>query len=238
LTGSIPANIAHVRERIAQACARAGRSPAEITLVAVTKTVPVEYIRIAVECGITHFGENRVQEAAAKIPQLPADLTWHLIGTLQTNKAKKAVSLFSLIHVVDRPTLVDALARHMDSRHPVPVLMQVNVAGEASKHGVGLDEAISLARQISHAGLRLTGLMTIAPLVAQAEEVRPVFRTLRQLARQISELGLAGVEMRYLSMGMSGDYEVAIEEGANLIRVGTAIFGSRPSVTGEGGREL
>ena len=166
-----------------------------------------------------------MHEAEAKIPQLSQVGRWHFIGTLQTNKEKKALSLFDWLHSVDRPRLVNALAKQEPAGKTF--LMQVNVAGEATKHGVSVEEAPELARQMSAKGLRLAGLMTIAPFVDDPEEVRPVFRQLRLLAARIRDMDLPGVDPKYLSMGMTGDFEVAVEEGANLIRIGSAIFGPR-----------
>lgn len=221
----IAENVQAVRERITQACERVGRSSEEVTLVAVTKTVPVELVQAAAACGVTDFGENRVQEAESKIAQLPDIGKWHFIGTLQTNKVRRALSLFDCIHSVDRPRLVHALAR------AVPVgrslLMQVNVADEATKHGVSVEDAPELARQMSEKGLQLAGLMTVAPWVDDPEDVRPVFRELRLLACRLRDMNLPGIDPKHLSMGMTSDFEVAIEEGADLVRLGSAVFGPR-----------
>lgn len=221
----IARNIAGVRARIARACERSGRRPQDVTLVAVSKTVEVPYIKAAAACGITHFGENRVQEAERKVAALP-EVNWHLVGSLQRNKVKTALSLFSCIHSVDRPALVDTLARYA-KEPPVSLLLQVNVSGEETKHGASLAEAPHLARLISAAGLPLVGLMAIAPLACDPEQARPVFRELRLLALRLQDMGLPGADIRHLSMGMSGDLEVAVEEGATLVRVGSAIFGPR-----------
>ncbi len=201
-------NLASVRERIAQACKRAGRKPEDVQLVAVTKTVPAEIVAQLPALGVTIVGENRVQEAAEKIPQV-SGLRWHLIGSLQSNKAKKANAMFEAIHSVDRIELVDAL------KDPVQVFIEVNVAGETSKHGVKPDEAQALVDRIRrfHPHLALQGLMTMAPL---GEDSRPHFKRLATLAK---ECGVTG-----LSMGMSGDFEIAIEEGATHVRIGTALF--------------
>lgn len=225
-TEAVARGVASVKQRIARACERSGRSPDDVTLIAVTKTQPVEAVRVAAECGITHMGENRVQEAQAKIPLLPQHIHWHLIGTLQTNKVKPALSLFNYIQSVDRPKLVEALVKQKIDK-PLEVLMQVNVAEESSKHGVSPADAIELAKLISTSGLRLVGLMTVAPYVTDPEEVRPVFRRMRELLMQLQEMDLPGTQLRHLSMGMSGDFEVAIEEGATMVRIGTAIFGER-----------
>lgn len=221
----IAANIAVVRARIAEACERAGRRADDVTLIAVSKTMSAAAISEAVTSGQVHFGENRLQEAAGKIAQLP-NLRWHLIGSLQTNKVKSALGLFQYIHSVDRPALVEAIARHAGPECP-QLLMQVNVSGEASKHGIEPAQAIALARRISSANLPLVGLMTIAPQTSDPESVRPVFRRLREISGEIADLGLAGVSMECLSMGMSADFAVAVEEGATMVRVGGAIFGPR-----------
>jgi len=229
-----------VRQRISQAAQRCGRSPAAITLIGVTKGIAVEAIQEAVALGLTDLGENRVQEARAKQPAIRG-VRWHLIGHLQRNKAADAVELFEVIHSVDSAALAETLERHAATpvrrsdrepgrahRRGTDVLVQVNVSQEQTKFGCSLDDAPALARavtQLEH--LRLIGLMTIAPLTEQAEGARPHFRRLRLLRDQIqSQLGVSSLA---LSMGMSHDFDVAIEEGADLIRVGTAIFGSRVS---------
>ena len=214
-------NVQELQQCIAGACERAGRSPDEVTLVAVTKAIEVPAIVAAFNAGIRNFGENRVQEAGSKIEQLEglrADLTWHMVGHLQTNKAKTAVDIFDIIHSVDSLRLAEALSRH--SQKKLPVLIEVNVSAEATKGGFGLPEVDEAIRQIGRLpNIEIEGLMTIAPWVSDAEEVRPVFRRLRQLG---DALGL-----RHLSMGMTDDFEVAIEEGATLVRIGRAIFGER-----------
>lgn len=195
--------------------------PHEVTLVAVTKSVSSSVIREAFSCGIRHFGENRIQEAEPKIAQLSdlkQHLTWHLVGHLQSNKAKKAVELFDIIHSVDSVRLADILNRR--AKRVIPVLLQVNVAGEITKGGFSTDSVESALIEIRKLpNLEVIGLMTIAPLVSNPEEVRPIFRKLRQLRDKL--------ELRHLSMGMSDDFEVAIEEGATIIRIGRAIFGER-----------
>jgi len=218
---TIEQNVRDIERRIAGACERARRSPDEVTLVAVTKTIEVPAIRAAFNAGIRNFGENRVQEAKPKIEQLAnlrGDLTWHMVGHLQTNKTKTAVDIFDIIHSVDSLRLAEALSRHSQKR--LPVLIEVNVAAEATKGGFGLPEVDEAIRQIGRLpNIEIEGLMTIAPWVSDAEEVRPVFRRLRQLG---DALGL-----RHISMGMTDDFEVAIEEGATLVRIGRAIFGER-----------
>jgi pyridoxal phosphate enzyme (YggS family) len=216
--------IAAVRSRIAAACDRAGRDPASVTLIAVSKTHPAEVVLAASQLGLTDFGENRVQEAAAKIddPRIrEASPVWHLIGHLQTNKAKDAVRHFALIHSVDSERLLRAVAKEAESRaEAVRILLEVNVAGEASKFGLTPTEVptlVEVAMGLPH--VRVEGLMTVAPHVADPEAVRPVFRELRRLA--------GGTGLDALSMGMTDDFEIAIEEGATHIRVGRAIFGER-----------
>jgi hypothetical protein len=215
-----------VQQRIEAAAERAKRDPAGVTLIGVTKTVAAPRVREAVQAGLGHVGENRVQEAASKKEPLGdlAGVTWHLIGHLQSNKAARAVELFDCIHSVDRSDLARRLDRAAASRpQPLPVLVQVDLGHEPTKHGVdeeALDDLVAEVRSL--AGLSLRGLMTIPPEVADPEDARPYFRRLRSLR---DRLGLAE-----LSMGMTGDFEVAVEEGATLVRVGRALFGERPSV--------
>lgn len=223
-------NLARVRERIDAACRRAGRSPDEVKLVAVSKTVPPERIRLAYEAGLRDFGENRVQEADSKRAAL-SDLTvtWHLIGHLQTNKAKLARELFHWVHSVDSLRLAQKLHQAAPCEGDrLPVLIEVNLGGEATKSGVGEEEVLPLAEQIAALGtLELRGMMTLPPFAADPGQTRPFFRRLRELARRVESAGLPGVSRQELSMGMSHDFEVGLEEGATLIRVGTAIFGAR-----------
>jgi hypothetical protein len=227
---AIKENVAQVQERIAAACLRSGRGPDEVKLVAISKTFPPQSIRAAYESGVRDFGENRVQEAAAKRPAL-SDLiiTWHMVGHLQTNKAKAARELFHWVHSVDS----FRLAQKLDQATPagggrLPLLLEVNLGGEESKTGVGESEIIQLAEQISQlATLEVRGLMIIPPFFDDPEPVRPYFRRLRELAQEIDAKNIANVSMHDLSMGMSHDFEIAIEEGATIIRVGTAIFGAR-----------
>jgi pyridoxal phosphate enzyme (YggS family) len=220
---SIAENLSRIRERVADACRRAGRSPDEITIVAVTKTFPPEAVAEAYRAGLTDIGENRVQEAASKIPLVEAmgvRPRWHLVGHLQTNKAKTALGLFAIIHSVDSLRLAEAISRRAVAT--VPVLLEVNVAGESTKFGFAPQEVAEAAASIAALpNLDVRGLMTVAPFTADPEEVRPVFRRLRELR---DEIGLPE-----LSMGMTDDFEVAIEEGATILRIGRAIFGARPS---------
>jgi PLP dependent protein len=214
-------NVRQLQQRIARACQRAGRSPEEVTLVAVSKTVEASAIEAAFHAGIRDFGESRVQEAKPKIEQLPhlkPQITWHMVGHLQTNKAKTAAAIFDIIHSVDSLNLAETLNNCSPKR--LPILIQVNVSAEATKGGFIMSEVEEAMKQMKRLpNLEVQGLMTIAPWVDSAEEVRPVFRQLRQLR---DSLGL-----KHLSMGMSDDFEVAIEEGATLVRIGRAIFGER-----------
>ena len=212
-----------VRLQIADACLRDRRSPEEVTLVGVSKGFPPEAVREAFAAGLSHFGENRVQEAQAKLPLL-ADLaprpTWHMVGHLQTNKVKTALSLFDIIQSVDSLHLAQEISRRAPQSVRVPVLLEVNVAGEAAKYGFSPEELPARAEEVrALPGLEVRGLMTVAPMAADPEAARPVFRRLRELG---DSLGLAE-----LSMGMTDDFEVAVEEGATIVRIGRAIFGER-----------
>jgi len=228
---TLATNIAEVRAQITATAQRAGRNPAEITLVAVSKTKSLEMIKIAYNLGVTHFGENRIQEALTKATVFsPPNLAWHMIGHLQSNKAGKATGVFACIHSVDSLHLARLLNRHAEHAGiRQPILLQVNVSGESSKEGMVKEEAIPLARQIvALPHLDVQGLMTIAPLVADAEEVRPIFRALRHLRDQLRQ-EIPASSWSDLSMGMTNDFQVAIEEGATIVRVGRAIFGERAS---------
>ena len=223
------ANIDHVRSIITESALGVGRAPEEITLVAVSKTMPVELVQMAYNLGVTDFGENRVQEALPKIAAFHAQgLRWHMIGHLQSNKAGKVVSPFYCVQSVDSLHLAQSLSRHAGEQEKrLSVLLQVNVSGEASKEGMALAETSELARQIvvlPH--LQVDGLMTIAPLVEDPEQVRPVFRALRLLREQL-RAELSQCSWQHLSMGMTDDYRIAIEEGATIVRIGRAIFGER-----------
>lgn len=225
----IAQNLAEVRARIEAAAARAGRDPAGVQLVAVTKNTTVEEIEAALAAGVRVIGENRVQEAREKYREIGDRAEWHLIGHLQTNKARTAVEIFQMIHSVDRLEVaveLDRRARALDRR--LDALVEVNIAGEATKSGVEPEEAPALVRAAaSLEGLRIRGLMCMAPLVEDQEEARPYFRRLRRLAREIEAQHISGATMEDLSMGMSNDFEVAVEEGATMVRIGTAIFGAR-----------
>jgi len=220
---TIAERVEAVRLQIADACLRSGRSPEEVTVVAVTKGFPPEAVREGFAAGLNQFGENRVQEAQAKLPLL-ADLaprpTWHMVGHLQTNKVKTVLSLFDIIQSVDSLHLAQEISRRAPQSVRVPVLLEVNVAGEAAKYGFSPDELPAAAEQVrALPGLEVRGLMTVAPMVADPQQARPVFRRLRSLAESL--------DLRELSMGMTDDFEVAVEEGATIVRVGRAIFGER-----------
>ena len=219
----IGANLAGVRERITRAAERSGRRGDDVLLIGVSKTVEVERIQQAVAAGVPALGENRVQEAKEKVAALGRPVPWHLIGHLQTNKVREALELFDLVHSLDRPDLATELDRRARQRgRPVAVLVQVNVGGESNKGGFAPDAvpaALDAIAKLDHIDVR--GLMTIPPITERAEDARGWFRALAQLGKRV---GLAE-----LSMGMSADFEVAIEEGATMVRVGTAIFGPRPA---------
>ncbi|MFB3880547.1 MAG: YggS family pyridoxal phosphate-dependent enzyme [Armatimonadota bacterium] len=223
----IAANVALVRERIARAAERSGRGADEVRLVAVSKLVEVERIREAIAAGVADLGENYVQEAAAKRPLVGPGARWHMIGHLQRNKAKQAVAIFDMMETVDSHRLAEAIGRQAEAAGRVmPVLIQVNTSGEPSKSGAAPEEVETLAEAVDRAGgVRLEGLMTIGRWDPDPERARPEFRLLSELARRAEQR--LGRRMQWLSMGMSHDFEVAIEEGANLVRVGTAIFGPR-----------
>ena len=226
----IKENLTRIRERMAAAARRAGRDPESIRLVAVSKRVPLERIREAVACGQTLFGENYLQEARAKMEQLEAGLQWHFIGHLQSNKAKEAADSFGMIETVDRLKLGRALEKRAAAiGRSLAVLVQVNVGREPQKAGILPEEAENLLRGLAEfEHLAVRGLMTMPPFFDAPETVRPYFRQLRRLSEDLAEKGLLGQHGPLeLSMGMSGDFEVAIEEGATLVRVGTALFGSR-----------
>jgi len=225
-----------VRGRITRAAVRAGRNPDVVRLVAVVKTVPADRVREAVALGLEDLGENRVQEARDKIPAVGRQgVRWHMIGHLQRNKAGAAVELFDRIHSLDGVPLAEAVSRRAAGLgRRMPVLVEVNVSGEASKHGVRPDDAEPLVGAIAALpGLALDGLMTIAPYSDDPEDARPYFARLRELRDRLERS--TGLAMPELSMGMSGDFEVAVEEGSTLVRVGTAIFGERPGPHPDGG---
>ena len=218
-----------VRQKIVQACERAGRNPSEVKLIAVSKTKPVSMIEEAIACGQTVFGENKVQELCDKIPQLPANLEWHLIGHLQRNKVKYIVDKVALIHSVDTVRLAKQISQEaIKAGVTVQILLEVNVAREESKFGFMEEEVEEAVREIAaFPNIQIVGLMTIAPFVADPEENRIYFKKLHQLCVDINKKNIDNIRMSELSMGMTGDYEVAIEEGATMVRIGTGIFGAR-----------
>lgn len=230
---SIADRLMAVEKRVAGACAKAGRDFGEVKIVAVSKGRSFGEMREAYDAGIRWFGENRVQEAAEKWPLMPAEAELHMVGPLQKNKVKKAVEMFSIVHSVDNNDLAHKLNRHAeDQQKRLRILVQVNVSGETTKHGFSTAEAGKAVREISGMEwLDLQGLMTMAPVVKDAEQVRPVFKKLRELRDGIQ--ARAGVNLPELSMGMSQDYWIAVEEGATMIRVGRTIFGPERKKTPE-----
>ncbi len=228
---SVAENLAAVRERIAAACARSGRDPADVRIVAVSKTQPAAAVVEAIAAGVDAIGENRVQEAALKRPLVTGPTPWHLIGPLQRNKVRAALGLFDLIETIDRPELADRIEGMLaGGSRTLPVFLEVNVGGEAAKSGVATGDAATLAdhvvRRCPH--LRLAGVMTVPPYDPDPGRSRPHFAALRTLAQGLAaRLGVAALE---LSMGMSEDFEVAVEEGATLVRLGRIVFGERRPV--------
>jgi len=226
---SIAGNLKNVQERIRIASVKAGRDPASVRLVAVSKTHPAVLVAEAARSGQLLFGENYVQELTAKAAEVKEPVEWHFIGNLQSNKVRQVAGLVSMIHSVDRLSLAQEIDRQWEKiGRRCDVLVQVNIACEATKCGTGTDDLFRLVRDIARLPhLRIRGLMTMPPFFDDPEGARPYFRELHGLAAEITALGVAGVTMAELSMGMSGDFEVAIEEGATLVRVGSAIFGER-----------
>jgi len=222
-------NLARVEENIEAACKKAGRERSEVTLIAVSKTKPVSMLQEIYDENIRHFGENKVQELCEKIEQLPEDIEWHMIGHLQRNKVKYIVGKVALIHSVDTYRLAEEINIQAKKKNViVPILVEVNIAEEESKFGISGEDAILLVEDISHLeNLRIRGLMTIAPYVENPEDNRQYFQKIKQLSVDITNKNIDNVSMEILSMGMTGDYMVAIEEGATMVRVGTGIFGER-----------
>ncbi len=225
----IAANIAQIQKRIAIVCQKCGRDPAKVRLIAVSKKKPAEDIDAAIAAGQTLLGESYVQECVAKLEEVQAEAEWHFIGALQSNKVKSLRGKVAMIHSVDRLSLAEEVDRQWGKDDScVDILIQVNLGEEKSKSGTTAGDLINLVRQVSDLKhVRIKGLMALPPWQTDPEEVRPYFQELRRLAEQIDALKLPNVTMQELSMGMSHDFEVAIEEGATLIRVGTAIFGQR-----------
>jgi pyridoxal phosphate enzyme (YggS family) len=224
---SLEMNLREVQDRIATAARVAGRDPSEVTLVAVTKIQPASVIRAAYDLGLRHFGENRVEEAEKKVGDLPEDITWHMIGHIQSRKAKRVVRLFQVVHSVDSVRLARRLSRQSEERSiHLPILLELNVSGEESKYGFAAKEQMPLdavKEVVTLPGLDVQGLMTMAPIVSNAEEARPVFVRLRQVRDELAA-AFPHIKWKHLSMGMTDDFEVAIEEGATIVRVGRAIF--------------
>ena len=225
----IKENLNRVQENIRNACARAGRKEDEVTLIAVSKTKPVSMLEEAYALGVRDFGENKVQELVDKAGQLPEDIRWHMIGHLQRNKVKYIIDKVYLIHSVDSLRLAEEISKEA-VKHGVTanILIEVNVAGEESKFGVSPEDTPGLIEEISRLpAIQVRGLMTIAPFVEKAEDNRIIFNALLKLYVDISRKNIDNVHLDFLSMGMTGDYEVAVEEGATFVRVGTGIFGER-----------
>ena len=222
-------NLANVEKNIEQACKNAGRSRDEVTLIAVSKTKPVEMLQEIYDENIRDFGENKVQELCSKMEQLPSDIRWHMIGHLQRNKVKYIVGKVELIHSVDTYRLAEEINIQAKKQNViVPILVEVNIAHEESKFGISAEDAILLVEEISKLeNILIKGLMTIAPYVENPEDNRLYFRKIKQLSVDITNKNIDNVFMEILSMGMTGDYMVAIEEGATMVRVGTGIFGER-----------
>jgi len=226
---TIAANLEAIQRRIESACRRCGRDPAEVRLVAVSKKKPAAAVAAAAAAGQKIFGESYVQELVAKFPEVAAAVEWHFIGALQSNKVKYLAGLVTLIHSVDRFSLASEISRQWQKlARPAEVLIQLNLGEEASKAGASEDQALGLIRRVAELpGVRVRGLMALPPYFDDPERVRPFFRRLREIASAARSLELPGVSLDELSMGMSHDFEVAIEEGATLVRIGTAIFGER-----------
>ena len=226
-------NLEKIHQRIRAACGRAGRAPDSVSLLAVTKTQPPEVVQTAAKLGLILFGENKVQEAKAKIPLCPGNLRWHMIGHLQSNKCRDAVELFKMIQSVDSLSLAQEINKRAEqAARTLPVLLEVNVAGEASKFGYRPEQLLAELKELNALPrIEIHGLMTVPPWSAEAEKARPHFRRLREIKAQCEQT--LGAPLPHLSMGMSGDFEIAIEEGATMVRIGTALFGPRPKRNGK-----
>ena len=222
-------NIRTISRNIRDICIRAGKDPDNVTIIAVTKTVDTDRINYAIECGMQNIGENKVQEIMAKHGNIKGNVNWHLIGHLQTNKVKYIIDKVALIHSVDSIGLAEEISRRAEKAGLIKdVLLQVNVAEEATKFGIDYEEIDSFVKTLSQlSGIRVKGLMTIAPYFEDIELVRPVFRQLKEKFDMLAKVDIPNVEMKYLSMGMTNDYRLAIEEGSNMVRIGTGIFGAR-----------
>ena len=226
---SVRENLQSVQDRIASTVQRVGRDPGSIKLIAISKTKPVNLIVEAIDAGVTDIGENRVQEAKGKHSQVDRPVNWHLVGHLQTNKVKQALQIFDLIHSVDSFRLLAEIERQSCRlKRRTDTLIEVNTSGEESKYGLQPNEVLSfMESSLEFSHVRIKGLMTVGEFVPDPEEVRPSFTLLRSLKEKIDGQGYPNVAMEYLSMGMTNDFEVAIEEGANMVRIGSAIFGER-----------
>lgn len=222
-------NLAQVQKNIEESCGNVNRDPGEVTLIAVSKTKPVEMLREAYDAGARVFGENKVQEIVDKYDHMPSDVKWHMIGHLQRNKVKYIVDKVAMIHSVDSFRLAETIEKEAAKKNvTVPILIEVNVAQEESKYGLKPEEVLPFIEEIADfSHIQIKGLMTIAPYVENAEENRQYFSKLKQLSVDIMHKNIDNIKMNTLSMGMTGDYEVAVEEGATFVRVGTGIFGER-----------
>ena len=222
-------NYRQVLSEVKESAVHSNRKEDDVTLIAVSKTKPVELLQEVYDAGARDFGENKVQEIIAKYDKLPSDIRWHMIGHLQTNKVKYIADKVYMIHSVDSVKLAEVISKEaLKAGRVIPVLIEVNVAAEESKFGISVEECENFIRSIHHLpGISIKGLMTIAPFVEDGEQNREHFKSLKQLSVDIMQKNIDNVSMDFLSMGMSGDYETAIEEGANLVRVGTRIFGER-----------
>ena len=225
----ITENLEQVRKNIVEACKAVNRDPGEVTLISVSKTKPVSMLQEAYDAGSRDFGENKVQEIMDKYPQLPSDIRWHMIGHLQRNKVKYIVDKVALIHSVDSLRLAETIENEAAKHNvTVPILIEVNVAQEESKFGLKTDEVLALVESVAKLPhINIKGLMTIAPYVEDPEENRGIFRQLKKLSVDIEAKNINNVNMSVLSMGMTGDYQVAVQEGTTMVRVGTGIFGER-----------
>lgn len=222
-------NLAQVQKNIEESCRNVNRDPGEVTLIAVSKTKPVEMLREAYDAGARVFGENKVQEIVDKYDHMPSDVKWHMIGHLQRNKVKYIVDKVAMIHSVDSFRLAETIEKEAAKKNvTVPILIEVNVAQEESKYGLKPEEVLPFIEEIADfSHIQINGLMTIAPYVENAEENREIFRELKKLSVDIAAKNINNVTMSVLSMGMTGDYMVAVQEGATMVRVGTGIFGAR-----------
>ncbi len=222
-------NIRSISQEVRDICIRTGKDPESVTIIAVTKTIDTERIKYAIDCGIQNIGENKVQEVISKFDNFERNVNWHLIGHLQTNKVKYIIDKVALIHSVDSISLAEEISKRAEKAGLVmDVLIQVNVAEEDTKFGIEYGETDGFIKQLSQLrGIKVKGLMTIAPNYEDTELVRPVFRQLKEKFDMLAKADIPNVEMKYLSMGMTNDFRMAIEEGSNMVRIGTGIFGAR-----------